>query len=568
MLKIFGDREYFYQWDLDQKLVVEDDSVIEVHFSNFFTDVAYVVEVKDGLVEVPNILLQENLEIRAYGYCGKCHTLFEKTFEVKYKTQPADYVYTETEVKSYEALEKKIESTEKRISSAFQEIETLQDKNESQDEAIQMLREQIDSAEFAADWNSLEGKPAINAGGGSNSVVIGKSTVATGGSALAAGHSAKAIPYTESNVNNKHIIRDDMGNVDVEAYPALDVDNSKGNYASAIGYNCEAWGNYSHAVGSSTVAGARYAHAEGNSTVAMARGAHSEGEHTEALGRASHAEGEYTVAHAPHQHVQGKYNVVDEEGNYAHIVGWGTSSKPANIHTLTTTGDAWYQGGIEANSLALKKSDGKYQTFTADTLDKDVRTLSVKIGATAYTFTAEDKAILQEIWKAKECKYCLLFPTTAPTPTYYSPAKVYFSATNYILFTFATDTYSQSIGTYTVKILFNSNGTVSTATTTSISKKIKDWIWVEERESGSVDVSGHSLVKVVGYWNDDVNDTQSFDIATSFGNDFSEEEGAKYRVNNGYFFNEQGFLYFMNNDGEDYTSNGWTFLGFYYWGVE
>ena len=112
MLKIYGDREYFYQWDLNQKLVVAEPSVKEVHFANYFMDEALVVEVKEGLVEVPNIMLQQNLEIKAYGYCGDCHTLFEKTFEVKYKMKPADYVYTETEVKSYALLDKRIKALE------------------------------------------------------------------------------------------------------------------------------------------------------------------------------------------------------------------------------------------------------------------------------------------------------------------------------------------------------------------------------------------------------------------------------------------------------------------------
>lgn len=545
MLKIYGDREYFYQWDLNQKLVVAEPSVKEVHFANFLMDEALVVEVKEGLVEVPNILLQENLEIRAYGYCGDCHTLFEQAFKVAYKTKPADYVYTETEVKRYEALDERIQKLEDDSKALANRVETLEGK------------------EIKHTWEAVEGKPAISKGEGTNSITAGKFCVAKGGYSVAMGNNAKTIPYTDSSTTNIHIPED------IENKDYFEPDRASGFIATAFGNKAEAWGDYSFAAGNGSIAGGRYSHAVGNTTVALARGAHSEGEHTEALGRASHAEGEYTVATGAHQHVQGKYNVIDENGDYAHIVGWGTSdTKRANIHTLSTTGDAWYQGGIEANSLALKKSDGKYQTFTADTLDKDVRTLSVKIGATTNTFTAEDKAILQEIWKAKECKYCLLFPTTAPTPSYYSPAKVYFSGTNYINFTFAPDIYTSSVGAYTVKILFNMNGTVSRATTSSTSKSFKDWIWVEERESSSVDVGGLSLVKVVGYWNDDVNDTQTFDITTSFGNTFSEEEGAKYRVNNGYFFNEKGFLYFMNNDGEDYTGNGWTFLGFYYWGVE
>lgn len=34
MFKIYDGRETFYQWDINQKLIVDDDSITEVHFSN------------------------------------------------------------------------------------------------------------------------------------------------------------------------------------------------------------------------------------------------------------------------------------------------------------------------------------------------------------------------------------------------------------------------------------------------------------------------------------------------------------------------------------------------------
>lgn len=99
MFKIYDGREEFYQWDLNQKLIVSDASINEVHFCNRTDECSLVCEVyeEDGarLVDVPNILFQATWDIRAYAYCTD-HTLTEKRFKVKARTRPADYVYTET----------------------------------------------------------------------------------------------------------------------------------------------------------------------------------------------------------------------------------------------------------------------------------------------------------------------------------------------------------------------------------------------------------------------------------------------------------------------------------------
>ena len=81
----------------------------------------------------------------------------------------------------------------------------------------------------------------------------------------------------------------------------------------------------------------------------------------EATGDFSHAKGQGTKATGDHQHVQGKYNKEDTKGEYAHIVGWGTGDAAANrknIHTLSTTGEAWFAGNviIGDNNLDLSKA--------------------------------------------------------------------------------------------------------------------------------------------------------------------------------------------------------------------
>lgn len=111
MFRIYDGREHFWQWDLNQKLIVEDPTINEVHFSNRADKDSLPVEVYEEnglrLANVPNIFLQEDLKIKAYGYSVD-HTKHEAWFYVTTKSKPADYVYTETEVKDYNSLLDKI----------------------------------------------------------------------------------------------------------------------------------------------------------------------------------------------------------------------------------------------------------------------------------------------------------------------------------------------------------------------------------------------------------------------------------------------------------------------------
>ena len=105
MFKIKDGREHFYQWDLDRQLIVSDPSITEVHFCNRTDNCSLVVEtfVEDGLTlaNVPNILLQSNWRVRVYAVDG-AYTKHEACYEVKARTKPSDYIYTETEAYAVE----------------------------------------------------------------------------------------------------------------------------------------------------------------------------------------------------------------------------------------------------------------------------------------------------------------------------------------------------------------------------------------------------------------------------------------------------------------------------------
>lgn len=121
MFKIYDGREQFYQWDIDRKLIVYDEGITEVHFCNKTDDCSLVCETykENGLtlVNVPNILLQDDWRINVYAYT-KNYTKFSKTFDVLKRSKPESYVYTETEVLSFDVLMGRMDKVEDNIGKA------------------------------------------------------------------------------------------------------------------------------------------------------------------------------------------------------------------------------------------------------------------------------------------------------------------------------------------------------------------------------------------------------------------------------------------------------------------
>lgn len=113
-----------HQWDVNQELRIcglDLDAAPEVHFANAVTDPAPVVQstLDNGVVcaAVPNFLLQQAYTITAYIYVtekGTERTQHKISIPVLPRPKPADYVYTETEVKRYEALEGRVAKLEGR----------------------------------------------------------------------------------------------------------------------------------------------------------------------------------------------------------------------------------------------------------------------------------------------------------------------------------------------------------------------------------------------------------------------------------------------------------------------
>jgi hypothetical protein len=123
MFKIVDGREHFYQWDLDRQIIVDDPTIKEVHFCNRTDECSLVVDVVNGVANVPNAILQYSFDIRVFGYDGKA-TLHEKTFKVKPRSKPADYVYVETEARKFDELFDKAEEAISTVEKSAEQVET------------------------------------------------------------------------------------------------------------------------------------------------------------------------------------------------------------------------------------------------------------------------------------------------------------------------------------------------------------------------------------------------------------------------------------------------------------
>ena len=116
-------REHLFQWDINRRIQVEDPTITEVHFCNRTDECSLVVDTYtddtyDGKVyaDIPNIILQQPWDIRVYAYCTGGYTKVEEVFEVKARSKPADYVYTETEIRDFDTLSEELnEEIDERI---------------------------------------------------------------------------------------------------------------------------------------------------------------------------------------------------------------------------------------------------------------------------------------------------------------------------------------------------------------------------------------------------------------------------------------------------------------------
>lgn len=190
MLTIYdGERSHFWQWDINQKLKVDAGHACEVHFRDPGGAAALVVETYtlDGqtVANVPNKLLQEDDSILAWVYVceGDECTKHEARFAVWPRQKPADYVYTETEIKRFDDLEKRVEELEKNGGSGTGGV--------SPEELTKAVNAALEEAKESGDFNGADGQDGAD---GKSAYQYAKDGGYTGTEAEFAAKLAKEIP--------------------------------------------------------------------------------------------------------------------------------------------------------------------------------------------------------------------------------------------------------------------------------------------------------------------------------------------------------------------------------------
>lgn len=200
---------------------------------------------------------------------------------------------------------------------------------------------------------------------------------------------------------------------------------ASGDAAHAEGDRSKALGQAAHAEGAVTTAYYR-SHAEGVSTIAgatgtSAQGAHAEGNNTKALHAGSHAEGYYTTTSNNYQHVEGKYNYIDTSKTYAHVTGWGSSDdNRKNIHTLDTSGNAWFAGDIYIKSTSgTNKDNGSKKIATEESITSGSITAKTATDATnaknIYSSASTSKAYILGTTTASSANHATVYNASVYT---------------------------------------------------------------------------------------------------------------------------------------------------------
>lgn len=160
-LKIFNGRTDFYQWDSNQKLIIDDPYVSELHFTNKKLEEAIVVPCyeKDGLklCDIPNVFLEESgfSTVYAFTYENGNYTKMAFKFNVIARPKPNDYVIEEEDINRWGELDNKINQTkdelENEINSNKEELDSKI--NSTKDELNNLEKDVADLQDDKAEKN-------------------------------------------------------------------------------------------------------------------------------------------------------------------------------------------------------------------------------------------------------------------------------------------------------------------------------------------------------------------------------------------------------------------------------
>lgn len=99
------------QWDTGRSVKVTGIDASHVHFANPGDSKAPIIELVDSEAKIPDYLLQTGKQLCVYAVANGV-TIERNIFPVKKREKPADYIYTETEILTWESLDKRITQLE------------------------------------------------------------------------------------------------------------------------------------------------------------------------------------------------------------------------------------------------------------------------------------------------------------------------------------------------------------------------------------------------------------------------------------------------------------------------
>lgn len=151
MILTLKDGKHLYQWDRERVLVVLDETIDEVHFTNDAVTRAIKKEVYDldgqRLVDIPAVLLQCACVLTAYAY--KCeggereYTYIHEQFKVIARKQPDDYIPPE-EHDQWENLKAEVLQAMEEAKSAASSAATSEQNAAASEEVILEAKEELD----------------------------------------------------------------------------------------------------------------------------------------------------------------------------------------------------------------------------------------------------------------------------------------------------------------------------------------------------------------------------------------------------------------------------------------
>lgn len=129
---------HFYQWDTGQK-VKAPEGVETIHF-RIDNDHAAPITVTNGWATVPDECFQSGDDLVYYAY-DENHTTDSARVEVVNRPKPTYYVYTKTDIKTLEELDKRYKDLE-NLAVAFTSAEAGRKASEAAREQAEKKREQ------------------------------------------------------------------------------------------------------------------------------------------------------------------------------------------------------------------------------------------------------------------------------------------------------------------------------------------------------------------------------------------------------------------------------------------